>query len=127
MAVAFTCFILWIIYLANTGGQSIFFDLVRWLPYGDKIGHFCLFGLLTLLANFALNLKTISLVKFRVYLGALLVFSFAITEELSQFFIVSRSLDITDLFADIAGIGAFCAFTYYLHLRSLKNESTKQH
>ncbi|WP_226410779.1 hypothetical protein [Shewanella glacialimarina] len=35
----FLGFIIWVIYLANTGGSSIFFDIVKHIPYGDKVGH----------------------------------------------------------------------------------------
>lgn len=63
----FFLFIIWIIYLANTGQQSIFFDLVRLIPYGDKVGHFGLFGMLTLLANFASKFKVFKLGKVNVF------------------------------------------------------------
>jgi hypothetical protein len=120
----FTAFILWIIYLANTGGHSIFFEFVGWLPYGDKIGHFGLFGMLTLLANFACRLKTISFRFFRLYLGAVLVFTFALLEEASQFFVASRTLDVIDLIADMIGILVFSMVTYLIYLWKLKYEST---
>lgn len=123
LAFGFTGFILWIIYLANTGGQSIFFDFVRALPFGDKLGHFGLFGLLTLLMNFACKLKTIKIGPVSVYLGAILVFSFAIIEELSQFFVVSRTLDITDVLADIVGIVFFSGLTFLINKWRIKNES----
>jgi hypothetical protein len=121
----FAGFILWIVYLANMGEESIFFEIVRALPHGDKLGHFGLFGFLTLLANFACGLKTISLRFLRVYLGAALVFTFALVEELSQFFIASRTLDSIDLLADIAGILAFSLLTYCIHLWKTKYESAQ--
>ncbi|MFT6267653.1 MAG: VanZ family protein [Alphaproteobacteria bacterium] len=121
----FAGFILWIVYLANTGGQSIFFDFIRSFPHGDKLGHLALFGFLTLLANFACGLKTISFRFFRMYLGAVLVLAFALIEELSQFFVVSRTLDAIDLLADVAGILVFSVLTYYIRLWKMKNESTQ--
>ncbi len=48
IAAGFFLFILWIIYLANTGGSNVFFDIIKHIPYGDKLGHFVLFGFLTL-------------------------------------------------------------------------------
>lgn len=100
-------FILWIIYLANTGGNSIFFDLIRHIPYGDKVGHMLLFGLLTYVANLALQSRHFSLGRIPLYYGAVLVSIFVLSEEISQGFIPSRTLDIIDLVADAVGITLF--------------------
>lgn len=100
-------FILWIIYLANTGGNSIFFDLIRHIPYGDKVGHMLLFGLLTYVANLALQSRHFSLGRIPLYYGAVLVSIFVLSEEISQGFIPSRTLDIVDLIADAVGITLF--------------------
>ena len=81
------------------------------IPYGDKLGHFCLFGFLTLGANFALKLKYITLYSFNVYVGAICVFLFVLIEELSQHFIPNRTLDVSDLLADVIGIITFCLLT----------------
>lgn len=124
-ALGFSAFILWILYLANTGGQSIFFELVNAIPFGDKLGHFGLFGTLTLLMNFACKLKTIKVRSVNLYFGALIVFSFTVIEELSQFFIASRTLDITDLVADIAGILFFSWLTFLLNKWRSQYESNK--
>lgn len=114
LTLLFFIFIAWIIYLANTGQSSIFFTLVASIPYGDKIGHFCLFGLLTLGANFAFKLKQLHLFSLPVYIGSIVVFIFIIFEELSQYFIPSRTLDITDLLADMFGIIIFNFITSYI-------------
>jgi len=107
MSVAFLGFIAWVIYLANTGQNSVYFELVASIPYGDKLGHFCLFGLLTLGANFVFKLKSFQLLFFNVYLGSIVVFIFVLIEELSQYFIPNRTLDPADLLADIVGIITF--------------------
>ncbi|AQU81524.1 MULTISPECIES: VanZ family protein [unclassified Halomonas] len=104
LAVTFFIFIVWIIYLANTGGSSVFFDLVRSIPYGDKLGHFCLFGFLTLVVVAALRFRTITFGRFQVYYGAILVAVFALGEELSQALLPSRTFDFLDLTADALGI-----------------------
>jgi hypothetical protein len=124
-AFGFTAFILWIIYLANTGGQSIFFEFVNAIPYGDKLGHFGLFGMLTLLLNFTCKLKTIKVRSAQLYVGALLVLTFAVIEELSQFFVASRTLDLIDVLADIAGILCFSGLTFLLNKWSSQYESNK--
>ena len=115
IAGAFLGFIIWIIYLANTGGTSIFFELIKHIPYGDKVGHCLLFGTLTFLANITLKFKTIKLGRFSVYIGSCLVAVFVLGEEISQGFIPSRTLDIADLMADGVGIGLFSYLTWLTH------------
>ena len=107
LSAGFFVFILWIIYLANTGQQSIFFDLVRLIPYGDKVGHLCLFGTLTLLTNIACKFRAFKLGQVKVFWGSALVFAFVTVEELSQHFVATRTLDIYDYSADLLGITLF--------------------
>lgn len=120
-AVMFFCFILWIIYLANTGQNSIFFQFVASIPYGDKLGHFCLFGVLTLATNLAFKFKSFSFYSMEVFLGTILVLSFVVIEEFSQYFIPNRSFDLIDLTADFVGIVFFNIMTSYLNKMSLKS------
>jgi len=119
VALAFFSFILWVIYLADTGGIAVFSPIVSAIPYGDKVGHFSLFGLLTLAANMATFGKklTLGLPKkgpIFVYLGSFAVSVFVLLEELSQGFIATRTLDYRDLLADAAGIFVFSIVSYYL-------------
>lgn len=119
ISVSFFVFIGWIIYLANTGQKSIFFDLVARIPYGDKLGHFCLFGCLTLAANLLLkfrrvNFSNVPISNVPIYTGTVLVFLFVLIEELSQHFIPNRTLDGVDLIADIIGIILFNFLTILL-------------
>ncbi len=104
IVILFFTFIMWIIYLANTGQSSLFFDLSKSIPYGDKFGHFFLFGFLTLGVNMVLMFKHIKIGKFKIYTGTICVSLFVLTEELSQHFSVSRTLDINDIIADASGI-----------------------
>lgn len=104
IAIGFFIFILWIIYLANTGGKSIFFDFVRSFPYGDKVGHAGLFGFLTLVAVIGSKFRCFKISKFKIYHGATWVILFVVGEEISQTFIPSRTFDLMDLAADMVGI-----------------------
>ncbi len=113
-AISFFCFIIWVIYLANTGQNSVFFQFVASIPYGDKLGHFCLFGLLTLAINFACKLKSFKVHSIELFLGTILVFIFVIIEEFSQYFIPNRTFDLIDLSADFVGIVFFNVVTSYL-------------
>lgn len=114
VALGFFGFILWVITLANSAQQSVFFDFVASFPYGDKVGHIGLFGTLTLLVTVALNYKVVTVLSQRIYLGALLVWLFVTVEELSQGLIASRTMDVGDYLADIVGIVAATGCCYVL-------------
>ncbi|WHI51797.1 VanZ family protein [Microbulbifer sp. MLAF003] len=103
--ILFFGFILWVIYLANTGSSSIFFELVRAIPYGDKIRHIVLFGTLTLILTLSSRQKFYCLGSIHIYYGAIAVFLFALSEEVTQAFLPSRTFDFIDLAADLIGIG----------------------
>ncbi|MFP4845807.1 VanZ family protein [Winogradskyella sp. PE311] len=108
IALLFFLFIVWIIYSANVGNQTIFFDFVSAIPFGDKLGHFFLFGIFTLFLNLALDFKPMNLFK-KIPLGTVIISICIILEELSQVFFPNRTLDALDLIADILGI---LTFTY---------------
>lgn len=114
IAALFFAFIIWVIYLANTGQINTYFSFYNHLPYGDKIGHFCLFGFLTLCINLALKCRAIQLGRLRIYWGTACVTTFVVAEEFSQKFIPSRTFDLTDLAADAAGISLFTVLSYAL-------------
>ena len=100
----FILFVAWIIYLANTAPNLEIFTFVRYVPYGDKAGHVILSGILTLLANLALNCKLIGIGRFQVLLGTVLISIAVIIEEYSQLYIPSRTFSFADLFSDFIGI-----------------------
>ena len=107
LSMGFLSFILWVIYQADLGQPTYFHLLIKDLPYGDKIGHFFLFGLLSFLINLALKLRRIKCVGLDFYLGSALVFAFAVLEEISQVLFPQRTLDLADLVAGALGILVF--------------------
>ncbi|KPZ71592.1 VanZ like family protein [Shewanella sp. P1-14-1] len=109
--VSFAIFIGWIIYQANTGGNNIFFDLVRVVPYGDKIGHMMLFGTLTSLALIASRAAYFNLFERKIYYAIVAISTLVFIEEVSQGFIATRTFDIGDLTADAVGITLFSVIT----------------
>ncbi len=117
MAVIVFAFILLITYLANSGTDTLLFAFVRAVPYGDKIGHFFLYGVLTLILNLALNLKAITLNKRKVFIGSVTVIIFIVIEELSQVFIPIRTVDYFDFLAGGTGIGVFTCICYLIKQR----------
>ena len=122
LAVSFSAFLAWIIYLANTGSTSFFFKLVQGTPYGDKIGHFILFGFLTLFVNLALRMKQVRFGKAKIPVGTLGVLLFVALEELSQGFIPARTLDMKDFIADIAGIVVFTVLSHIIFKKLIASQ-----
>ncbi len=104
LPLSFFIFISYIIFLADTADYNFAFRLVGYIPYGDKIAHTGLYGIMALLLNFGLNFKQVKHFGVSLQLGALLVFIFAGLEELTQYYIPSRTFDLGDLFADFIGV-----------------------
>lgn len=82
----------------------MFFEFVQRVPYGDKVGHFCLFSTFTFFIIAASNGRTCKLVGVNLFMGSLLVVGFVTLEEASQLFIQTRTFDVFDWLADLAGI-----------------------
>jgi polysaccharide biosynthesis protein VpsQ len=80
------------------------FDVADAIPFGDKLGHMFLAGLLSFLVNSTLRCRTCSLVGLKLRIGSLATFVLVLTEELSQIWIASRSVDPWDLLCDVIGI-----------------------
>jgi VanZ family protein len=121
----FTFFIGWVIYMADTGQESIFFDLVKITPYGDKIGHFLLFGLLALGTNIVFKLRGIRHGNITILYGAIVIFCVVVIEELSQKFIPGRTFDLIDIIASLAGIIVFSLISFGRTLNKLTNQRDK--
>ena len=96
-----------IVVLADIEQTQHFFSVLRILPLGDKIGHFCLIGMLSLFVNLALNAKSFQFWKLNYLLGSLIVLAVVTAEEFSQIFIPGRNFDVGDLIFDYAGIFIF--------------------
>ena len=95
--------------MANVGQNHIFFEMTDLIPYGDKFAHAFLYGFLTLFLNIALKCRAIKIHSFYLQAGSLTVLTFAILEELAQYSLPNRTLDMIDLAADVVGV---CIFTY---------------
>ncbi len=96
-----------IVVLADVRETQFLFEFIRSLPFGDKIGHFCLMGMFSLLVNLAFNAKYFQFWKLNYLFGSLMVMAIVTAEEFSQIFIRGRSFDLSDLLFDFAGILIF--------------------
>ena len=99
--------LLGIIFLADFRGTQYLLNFVGNIPYGDKIGHFGLMGIFSLLINLVLQARTVQVWKLRYLLGSLIVLAIVTLEEFSQKFIRGRTFDLSDLIFDYLGIFIF--------------------
>ena len=115
LLVAFSLFITWIVYLANTGQSSTLLFIAQYVPFGDKAGHVILSGILTLLINLAMNFRYIGKGRLQFPLGTLVASIIVLLEEVSQIYIPSRTFSMGDLFSDFIGISVCTVLAFYIH------------
>ena len=118
--------ILLIIAFANQGDYIyILASLVKNIPYGDKLGHFILMGILAFFVNILFNGEKIKIFGELFLKGSVIVLIIVTLEEFSQIFIANRSFDLIDLTFDYLGILVFGQLAKYLIQRKhqkMKNE-----
>ena len=107
LPLGFFIFITFIIYLADTADHNFAFRLIGHIPYGDKLMHGLLYGVMALFLNFGLKYKSYKWSGFNMQLGAIIVLIFATLEEISQYWLPSRTFDLGDLLADFVGVILF--------------------
>lgn len=125
-AVGFVAFIAVTIYAANVGANHPGITLVRLLPYGDKVGHFVLWGLLTAIVNLAMPNRCIRFGRWPMPLGTVVLIVVVVAEESSQRWLDNRTLDAADLVANLLGIGVATA-AGLLHNRRKEPVSRQNH
>lgn len=96
-----------IVYAANQGTLSQYVTFYREIPFGDDLGHFFLMGILSFLATILSGSHRVSVARFRISTGPMVVFPIVFIEELSQMFIPTRTFSLSDLTADVLGIVTF--------------------
>ena len=104
LPLAFFLFIGVIIFLADTADDNFAFKLIGHIPYGDKFMHAILYGVMALLLNYGLKYKSYKLLGYNMQLGAIIVLTFAGLEEISQYWLPSRTCDLFDFVADVVGV-----------------------
>ncbi len=106
-AIFFGLFLIGIVILADVGDLG-WIKKIYDFPFGDKLGHFILFGLLSLLVNLSLMQEHPAWDQRRVAAAASLAIIILIgLEELSQNWFATRSADPWDWLAGCAGVTLF--------------------
>ena len=107
ITILFALFIILIIVLADRGQLGVL-KLVNRIPYGDKAGHFMLYGILTLLIDLtffrSFPLRSPKMVA--VVSGLILAVLIGL-EEFSQQYFAERTFSLRDLIASYLGVILF--------------------
>jgi len=94
-----------VILLADLGSLPSPVAMLYRFPNGDRVGHFILFGILTLLVNSAFP-RQVRILRANVYYGSVIIAVLAIFEESSQLFLAYRTFDLIDLAFTLMGIAS---------------------
>lgn len=115
---AYVLFLVALVVAADTGVGPRFWNFIRSIPCGDKVGHFVLFGALSFLVNWILFARTWRVGSVTVLKGSVILSAFVLAEEISQLFIRTRTFDWFDLLSDAIGIWG-CGWLAQNRLRTL--------
>ncbi|HUE98579.1 MAG TPA: VanZ family protein [Anaerolineales bacterium] len=118
-AILFALFIVLIIVLADADRLGIL-ALISQIPFGDKAGHFTLYGILALLINLSVfrSRPFQSRTRVAVMIGLTLAVLIGL-EEFSQQFFAARSFDLVDLTFSYLGV----IFFSWLAVRTKKQKA----
>lgn len=108
----FALFIVVVIVLADTDRLGVLEVFYRF-PYGDKVGHFVLYGILTFLVNLTtLRSRRFSDPKRAAVILTLTLALLIAAEEFSQRYFANRTFSVSDLLFGYAGmlLGMWLAF-----------------
>jgi len=106
-AILFGFFIIGIIVLADNDMLGIM-GFINQIPYGDKAGHFILYGILTLLVDLAIFRSRQNINRRLIAVRVVLILALLIgLEEFSQQFFPSRTFDLVDLTFSYLGVVFF--------------------
>ena len=94
------------LFRVNTGNAIYVSSLQHLIPFGDKGGHFMMYGTLALLLNFSFEFKHFFNTPMN-QLGSICALLFSTAEEFSQLMFATRTFDYYDMVANVLGILAF--------------------
>ena len=123
LTIVFVVFLIGVVIVANLGLGPVVFRFLKYIPGGDKAGHFVLMGLLSLLVNLSFGAQRVTVGGLPLLKGSLIVMAVVTVEELSQLLLKHRGFDLLDLAMDYLGIVAFGVLAEHLvqHRRVAKS------
>lgn len=114
-----------IIVTADLKSTSYLLGFVGNIPYGDKIGHFVLFGVLAFLVNLNFGMRMFSFGRSDYLLGSLIVMVGITIEEFTQIFMRGRTFSWLDLFCGYAGVIFFGETARIIYRKFLETAQEK--
>jgi len=117
LALIFSIFILAVIVAADTGILPYAIRDLYGFPNGDKVGHFVLFGLLSLILNLTFLSRPHADSRRLILTVSLVLFLLVGLEEWSQSLFALRTMDFFDLLAGYAGIASFAFLAWLIRKR----------
>lgn len=124
LTTVFTGIVFWVISIANSGSQHPLMAMLNYVPFGDKVAHFVLYGSFALLLIVASKLRFTQIGPCRIYTAALWVTCFVTIEESSHLFIDTRSFEIPDMIMNMLGIVTACLCARTVSEKLIKKSST---
>ena len=116
----YALFLVLIIILADSGQAIFFFSTLAQIPWGDKIGHFFLMGVMAYLLTLATNAERLTICGKSLMKGPFWLAVVVTLEEISQIWLANRGFSLWDLGFDYLGI---IAFSYLALVQLSKNPS----
>ena len=112
--ILFVLLLVLIVIAADSRRMPIFVTALYDFPNGDKVGHFVLMGLLSLLVNLGVLSGTGRRTLRRAITTSLVVAGLVALEEFSQQFFPGRNSSWADLASSLAGIAVFGGLAWFL-------------
>lgn len=110
LTIGFAGLLLLIVASATFGWAEPAFAFIRQVPGSDKVAHFVLLGMMSLLLNLSLGCRRTKIYEWdrNSYLtGSLILVVLVTVEEISQIWIPTRSFSMMDLISNYLGIMLF--------------------
>jgi polysaccharide biosynthesis protein VpsQ len=104
LALLFGLFLILVVILADQGQVKAVFGFLYNFPYGDKVGHFGLYGILAFLLSLSFLPVRVRVLALKPLRSSLILAGIVTLEEISQAFFPTRRADPLDLAASLAGI-----------------------
>jgi hypothetical protein len=113
LTIVFILLLVAIVFAADSRRMPVFVADLYSFPNGDKVGHFVLMGLLSLLVNLTVLSGPGRRTLRRAITASLVVAGVVALEEFSQRFFPSRNSSWADLASSLAGIAVFGALAWF--------------
>lgn len=125
LIILYALFLLIVLILADSGKSVYLFTILAHVPFGDKLGHFILIGMMSFLLTLATDTKVVTIRGISLWKGPFWLAVVITFEEFSQIWLDNRGFSLLDLAFDFLGILVFAKTASWLQIRA-HSTSAKQ-